>query len=229
MSDVTRAPGAGVAEGAVDYTYDVFISYNRQRNKSEWLIDHFLPLFEEYLSDEIISQVRRQPRKIFLDQAEVNPSLRQFEQRVTGIEPGAVWQDVLRKAIARSCCMLAVWSPGYFMSKWCLEEWTIFTKREKETQTIAIIPLSVHDGVAFPEEARARNIVDLSDYMIVGEAFRKNQRFVQFQDTLKALAHAVAAAIRNAAPYTPHSNSASVEVPEVPEPKPIGLTTFAAK
>jgi len=44
----------------MDYAYDVFISYRRSRNKSEWLIEHFLPLFEDYLRDEIIAQCKRQ-------------------------------------------------------------------------------------------------------------------------------------------------------------------------
>src|SRR5262245_22805354 len=122
----------------MDYTYDVFISYRRSRNRSEWLIDHFLPIFDEYLRNEIIEQCARSPRKIFFDQAEINPALRQFED-TSGIEPGVQWRTALGVAIQQSCCMVGVWSPDYFYSKWCLAEWESFRMREKRTNLVTIV------------------------------------------------------------------------------------------
>jgi hypothetical protein len=208
---------------AMDYTYDVFISYRRQRNKSEWLIEHFLPLFEEYLSDSIILTCGRRPRKLFFDQTDVNPNLRQFEQRLGGIDVGANWRLALRNAIKLSCCMLGVWSPGYFLSEWCCVEWNSFARRQ-QLDTRVIVPISVHDGQSFPQAARDMNYLDLSSYMIVGEGFRKSEKYVTFQETLKNLADSVAHAVKSAPTFAdwPVDETVAVDVP-----KPIELPSFA--
>jgi hypothetical protein len=207
------------------YTFDVFISYRRQRNKSEWLIEHFLPLFEEYLSDEIIAICGRPPQDIFFDQAKINPELRQFDNRLGGIEPGADWRMALADAIRQSRCMVGIWSPGYFLSEWCCVEWKSFEARHQQTQLQTIVPLSVHDGKTFPPEARKPNIVDLSDYMIVGEGFRKSEKFVTFQDHVKLFARSVANTINSA----PAFSTWPVEdnTPAAAALDTISLTTFA--
>jgi hypothetical protein len=210
----------------MDYTYDIFISYRRSRCKSEWLIEHFLPLFEEYLANEIMAQCQRLPRKIFFDQAEINPALRHFEESVNGIEPGANWRLALHDAIQQSCCMVGVWSPDYFFSEWCLAEWKTFKVRQLKTNRITVVPFSVHDGTTFPAEARGANIVDLNDYMIVGEGFRKTEQYVAFQQALKNFARNVAAIIKQSPPFESWTGPELVTPPVAP---PIGLTTLAAK
>lgn len=57
----------GYYRDAMDYTYDVFISPCNSQNKSEWLIEYILPLCDEYLTNEIIAQSARPPRKILFD------------------------------------------------------------------------------------------------------------------------------------------------------------------
>jgi len=204
------------------YEYDVFISYRRQRLKTEWLVDTFLPLFEDNLSNEIPVVLNRPMGKIFFDQKDVNLDLRQFDS-VSGIEPGADWQTSLREAIKRSACMLGVWSPPYFYSSWCNVEWKSFQKRQQLTSRRAIVPISIHDGANFPQAARDHQWIDLSDYTFVGEGFSKTTPYVDLQRQVRALARAVAQAIEGAPDFQdwPIEDAVATKAPV------IGLTSFA--
>jgi len=210
----------------MDYSYDIFISYRRSRNKSEWLMEHFLPLFQDYLNDEIIDQCGREARKIFLDQTEVVAELRQFEEGIHGIEPGLPWRTALSRAICESRCMVGLWSPDYFFSEWCQIEWKSFEARRQKTNRATIVPISIHDGKSFPAEAQSLQMINLNDYLIVGEGFRKSEKYVDFQDKLKNLAKRVAGTVKQAPPFEQWT---VITLQPPPAPPTIGLTTLAAK
>jgi hypothetical protein len=204
------------------YEYDVFISYRRQRLKTEWLVDMFLPLFEEYLGDEIAERMQRPLGRIFFDQREIDPALREFDN-LRGIEPGANWQASLRQAIKTSTCMLGVWSPTYFFSDWCNVEWRSFLRRQELTQLQTIVPISIRGGSGFPADARLQQRIDLSNYNFIGEGFRRTELFVELQRHVRSLATAVARTIELAPAY---QDWPIVDVAAPPAP-PIEMTSFA--
>jgi len=88
-----------------DYTYGVFISYRHRGHTAEWIKNHFYPMLEQRLPECMPVD---HDTKIFLD---------------LKIETGSAWPDELRHALKMSRCILAVWSPDYFRSEWCLAEW----------------------------------------------------------------------------------------------------------
>jgi hypothetical protein len=213
----------------MDYIYDVFISYKRQRTKSEWLIEHFLPLFRDHLEEEIAEACGRRLRRIFFDQAEIATELRQLVEGVNGIEPGEDWRDALREAIRGSACMVGLWSPLYFLSEWCCIEWKSFEGRSRQGNARTIIPISVHPSTKNRPEARDYQLVDLSEYVILGRGFKDNERYVHFQDALRLLARTVAAAVKLAPPFTTWPIATAVPAPAEPIPVPTFGQASAAK
>src|SRR5271165_7140485 len=112
------------------YQYDIFISYHRQKFQDEWLIEHFLDRFEFLVTEEIAGLCGRPSSGIFFDQREVNPAIRTGTFRSgRRIEPGDNWRKELETAIKTSRCLVGLWSPMYFLSRWCRTEWRSFEKR----------------------------------------------------------------------------------------------------
>lgn len=105
----------------MEYIHDVFISYKRDKWGifDGWLIDHFIPLFMFHAGNAIAEHSKRKMRSVFFDQATLPDNVRRLE----GIEPGQEWQLELESAIRTSRCVLALWSPEYFLSTWCQREW----------------------------------------------------------------------------------------------------------
>ena len=108
-----------------------------------------------------------------------------------------MWPSELREAIRGSRVVVALCSPEYFYSKWCLTEFASFQKRGK-----VVIPVSIYDGDAFPAYVKEIQAANLSEYVIVGEGFRRTERYVQFQDKLKQLSKDVARLLKQAPKYS---------------------------
>jgi hypothetical protein len=153
------------------YEYDVFVSYSRDYPFGDWVRDPFLPLFTGYLK----AALNRRP-SIFVDDQ---------------IEGGSAWALRLRRALAQSRCLVGIWSPNYFLSDWCVAEWTAMATREQRMRyrTIdrpdgLVVPVTVHDGEKFPASARAVQFKNWVDFARVGEGFKRTERFVEFQDAM---------------------------------------------
>lgn len=179
--------------------HDVFISYKRDPWQDPWLVDEFMPAFSSLVRNEIAAACQRKPQSIFFDRAALAPHHLVFDQK--GIDPGQQWQDALREAIRTSRCVVTLWQPMYFYSDWCLIEWRSFHERQKSTQRVLVLPLSVHDGESFPNEARGLQAQNFSDYVLIGAAFRETRLYVEFQQRLKQFAQKVALAVRDAPPF----------------------------
>lgn len=177
----------------MDYTHDVFISYKRDPFRDDWLHEHFIPLFLHIVREEIAAECRRLPQGIFFDQTEMSKDSLKFDQ--AGIEPGDDWKQALRTALVHSRCMVALWSPLYFFSEWCQIEWRSFQQRSQVAGRSLIVPMSVHDGLAFPDDAKALQAPDFSDYVIVGAGFRETRAYPEFQRLLRVFAKSVARAV----------------------------------
>jgi hypothetical protein len=124
------------------YKYDIFLSYANQFPFNKWTRERLLPLIDTYLTNELNRQA-----KIFFDKAE--------------IAAGDAWPEQLKNALAHSRCLVAVWSPSYFTSKWCTSECAVMLNREMklgyrkaQNPKGLILPLTIYDGDRFPEYAR---------------------------------------------------------------------------
>lgn len=93
------------------YEFDVFISYSRRGSAPKWLMNHFYPKLQECLADQIAPAPT-----VFVDK---------------GMEKAVHWPARLEKALCRSKVMIALLSPPYFESPWCMAELRNMFAREK--------------------------------------------------------------------------------------------------
>src|SRR5882672_3778436 len=118
-----------VVASADGYEWDIFLSYKRNTVAQKWIDNHLHPLLEKWLPEHFPSDWRP---KIFIDRQ---------------IEVGKQWPTTLERALVRSRCMLAVWSPPYFSSAWCKAELETMRKRERQTKVGRLVyPLLFADG-----------------------------------------------------------------------------------
>jgi TIR domain len=166
-----------------DYRYDIFLSVKRDDTFGDWLRSHFIPLFFSYLKQDVIVKCHRKFSDYFF-----------YEQT---LRPGDPWPDELKDGIRRSRVALALCSPEYFYSDWCLTEFYSFLNRGGKV----LVPVSIYDGEAFPKDARNIQSADLSQYVLVGKGFKDTERYIEFQDKLKTLSKDVAERIGAAPDY----------------------------
>src|SRR5262245_28914738 len=93
------------------YQYDAFFSYKRDPQSDPWHHEVKEKL-KFWLRQENGANVQ-----IFFDTEEIRTGLR--------------WHQKLADALRGSKCIICVWSPAYFQSKWCVSEWKTFVQREK--------------------------------------------------------------------------------------------------
>jgi hypothetical protein len=194
------------------YQYDIFLSYRRSPLRSEWLTEHFVPLFWDIVREEIAAETGRAPAGIFFDQSDLSEETRKFDQY--GIEPGENWRNKLRGAIKSSRCMVALWSPLYFHSEWCLIEWKSFAERHRSSEhPDLLVPISVHDGDRFPSDAQAAQYIKFGDFVFVGPGYKKTEDYIEFQKQLRNLATRVARVVAGAPPWEDWSLYEAVHTP----------------
>ena len=158
------------------YKWDVFISYRRTHNVSGWVRNHLRPVLERCLEDEL-----EHPPQVFVDDQ---------------MEIGSYWPEELAQALSEAKYLLAVWSPPYFTSPWCVAEWQSMLAREKSLgiplggQTRGLIyPVVYSDGDSFPEEARTvQSRFDLSEYGFPYEQFNRTDAYLEFHVKVKSIA-----------------------------------------
>lgn len=162
---------------AEDYVYDVFVSYRHRGQAMEWVKNHFYPLLEQRLPDCL--PIDHEP-SIFID---------------LEIETGAAWPAKLCQALKSSRCLVAVWSPEYFRSDWCLAEWQTMRERERrlgwrteQKPQGLIYPVVFADGEHFPQEARDVQWKDLRQWNYGAPAFRDTAGFLEFDREVQRVA-----------------------------------------
>lgn len=106
---------------SVSYKYAAFVSYSRSKgNVCGWVRNHFHPLLEKCLQDEIGTA------HVYIDE--------QLEEQV-----GKQWPQQLATALGASCLLVPVLSGPYFESEWCMAEWETMAKREEVAQAQGLI------------------------------------------------------------------------------------------
>jgi len=187
------------------YKHHVFVSYARSGDIPGWLHTHFVPV----LTNRLEAILDEDP-DIFVDQK---------------IEVGTDWPDVLDEALNQSCCMIAVWSPKYFRSKWCLAEWETMLAREEKLGLKSngspglVYPVVYSGGKSFPEIARrTQQRVDLSGYAYPYPQFRNTDKFLAFHDKVSEIADDLQQWLDNVPPWSPDWER--IKKPEMSEPDP---------
>lgn len=163
------------------YEYDIFISYRRKEPVLSWVREHFAPLLEQWLSES----VPHEPR-VFRDE--------------TTLETGTTWPLALQKALHRSRLLVAVFSPSYFRSPWCLAELESMRLREEHSGLRApaqpqglIYAVHFHDGEHFPESVHAIQHKDLRSWNQPAPAFTQTPAYVDFGKEMQTVAGEIGA------------------------------------
>ncbi len=173
---------------AEDYIYDVFVSYRHKQPVMDWVKNHFYPLLEQRLPDELPVEHKTE---IFIDWDE--------------IETGSAWPAKLHQALRKSRCLLPVWSPEYFRSDWCLAEWKTVMERERllgmkteQRPEGLIYPVIFADGEHFPQDARDAQSKDMRNWNIPHSVFKDTADYVEFDRQVQLLVRELAKMIQRA-------------------------------
>lgn len=187
----------------MSYQYDVFLSYRRSGhgNAGQWVRNHFYPLLRDCLSD----QLGWEPH-IFFD---------------LKAETGTHWPDLLADALRRSKMLVAVWSPPYFRSAWCLAEWQSMLAREQLLSgKVLIYPVIFSDSHTFPEAARIRQSRDLKEWSIPFPAYQESRAYDRFYQEMQDIAAELGRMLTTAPAWQPDW---PVQRPDEPPTPPPGL------
>jgi hypothetical protein len=176
------------------YQYDAFFSYKRDRESDDWH-ERVKAKLEFWLKQEL----QKQNVRIFFDTEEIRTGMR--------------WRQKLADALKQSRCIVCIWSPLYFQSKWCVSEWMTFVRREELVNRELVMPASYFDGETFPPIATARQFLDFGEFASTMPNYWYTESAVKFESQrLRPFARDLATIIRNAPPYD--DTFPIVEVPD---------------
>ncbi|MER3434994.1 MAG: hypothetical protein C4288_16640 [Leptolyngbya sp. ERB_1_1] len=173
------------------YKYDIFLSYRHAAPVGEWVSQYFYPLLKQWLPEII-------PRdsKIFIDK--------------DGIETGSNWSARLSQALQSSRCLVAILSPSYFRSEWCLAEWHSMRERERlwnfktvEQPGGLIYSIVFSDGKHFPPEAKATQQKDLKKWNSSARAFSETQAYIELEQEVQKISEELWLMIQSAPEWHP--------------------------
>jgi hypothetical protein len=162
------------------YEYDIFLSYRRVPPVSDWVHTHFQERLTEWLGETLAHQPR-----VFVDR--------------TAVDTGDDWPMKLRQALLTSQLLVAVWSPSYFRSKWCMAEFHSMLERERMLGLPSaaqpwrlIMPVRYHDGKLFPGETRQIQMRDFRAYNVPVASFQDTRDYPEFIRAMQEFAEEIA-------------------------------------
>jgi len=162
------------------YEFEIFFSYKRSVDSSAWHTG-----LKDSLAHWVSEELGGGGVHIFFDLEDINV--------------GARWKTKIVNALRSSKCLVAVWSPEYFRSRYCVAEWLTFDKRAKLFDRELIAPASRVDGQFFPIDARALQIAKFNDYALTATKFWETPYAAEFEIQLvKPFARDVAKLIQQA-------------------------------
>lgn len=175
---------------AADYDVDVFLSYSRSEAVEAWVKNHFYPQLKKWLDQSL-----PQEANVFVD----------YQMPV-----GGSWPEILKHKLARSKCMVAILSPPYFRSAWCLSEWRTMEERERSVglgpgSRIGglIYPVRFWDGQHFPPFASNRQRRDFVNFNRDTPAFTTTRDYDDFVREVQSMVSDLENMIQNAPPWNP--------------------------
>ncbi|RWX19233.1 TIR domain-containing protein [Rhizobium leguminosarum] len=174
----------------MSYVWDVFLSYPRSEQVQPWIDKHFLPVLRGHLDGLLLDEP-----KIFVDSTQP-----------TGVQ----WPEHIRDALLRSRIMVAVWTPPYFRSQWCMAEWVSMLKREDALKSAGkpqpnglVYPVKFSDGHNFDERAKTTQSRDLTQFAYKYDSFRDSPRYLDFDDAVRAIAQEIELRLGEAPDWSP--------------------------
>ena len=158
------------------YQYDIFLSYTKRGTVKQWMQNHFYPLLLSSLTDEL----SREPR-IFFDAT---------------VETGSHWPALLEEALLHSKMMVAIWSPSYFVSTWCVAELESMQDREQRLNPDKsgrldpplIYPIVYSGPQNFPQYAQRRQARDLRQWADPFSEFEETYGYRDFRREMRDIA-----------------------------------------
>lgn len=166
------------------YAHDIFISYRRHAETLAWINEHFRPLLELRVEQEL----GRAP-DIYID---------------TRLESGSTWPADLAIALGGSRILISLWSGNYLASPWCALEFSLMLARERRAglRTLAVphgivVPAFIHDGNKFPAELahiQHFEIQQTFNVRMARNSARAEQLDAELARQAPAIAHCIAAA-----------------------------------
>jgi hypothetical protein len=174
------------------YINDVFISYKRGKINEQWLNEIFLPLFTDYLSNELPFDP-----KIFVD--------------TNDLTPGVFFNEELFINLLYSKCLVSIWSPPYFnKSIWCVMEFLTMKHRQELLKLTPLTkPKSLICSIMYrevspiPDIAEGITYMNYTDFNLVGDAFFKTEKYLGFQQKLQKDIKIIGEIIKNAPALNP--------------------------
>ncbi|GGS53725.1 TIR domain-containing protein [Actinokineospora fastidiosa] len=205
MSDHDKLPGLlPLVDG---YQYEVFLSYRRSGpgNAAQWVQNHFHRMLEDCLADEVGDSA------VFVD---------------VNVETGSHWPRLLQQALARSKMLVAVWSPPYFQSPWCLAEWHTMVARERAFDGLVklVYPITYADGVNFPEEAKNRQSRSVHAVSNPYPSFQGSHRQAELFDVVREIAAELSDQLAKVPPW--QDNWPECRIPDTAVRTPAVLPTY---
>ena len=158
------------------YCSDVFISYRRRGDVEQWVQLHFMPRLRQALYNRLAHEPQ-----LWIDVQQ---------------EEGTNWPDNIKDALRNSKLLMAVWSPDYFRSKWCMAEWQSMVARQavvaangEPMPPSLVYPVKYSDGENFHPDAKVIQCrADLSRLNYPYETFRDSPRYMDFHDLVEQIA-----------------------------------------
>ncbi len=160
----------------MSYTSDIFISYRRRGDVEQWVQLHF----RDRLQQTLTNLMGDEPR-VWID----------VEQ-----EQGTPWPENIRSALLGSKLLIAIWSPDYFRSEWCMAEWKSMMARQdyvrkngSQMPPALVYPVRYSDGDSFHPDAKLIQCRrDFSQLNYPFETFRDSLKYMDFHDAVHGIA-----------------------------------------
>jgi MinD-like ATPase involved in chromosome partitioning or flagellar assembly len=140
--DVASRSLPAAASEPGDGSYDVFVSYAQAGSVlSEWN-RRFVATTQHLVGAEL-----GRPVQFFVDLE----------------DPAEARLDEQRERLRRSRALLAILTPQYLASSWCLAEWQAFEDREHAELRRLVVPVALRGASSFPTRFRERAMIDGSN------------------------------------------------------------------
>ena len=175
----------------MSYKYDVFLSYRRDCTCQTWVDEIFYPLFQSYLSEALGYEA-----SIFKD--------------TEAIRTGSAWQSQLKNALAYSKVLVPIFIPSYFWHEYCVREFSVLDYRQKQLGYLTnikpeglIVPIRLFDGEHFPDYVTGIQMLQATEYNIIGDGMKKTELYVRLQYILQKWIYDVCTAIIKSPVWNP--------------------------
>ena len=187
----------------LDYEYDVFLSYVEEYSDT-WVRDCFHKLLDWLLQDSL----GRRPRMKVVKHS---------------TPKSGAYPLHLREALAKSRCLVSIWSPSYFESSWCIYECAVMLERERqvgygtlENPTRLILPVVACDGNGFPPFAKDFvDPFDCREYVVPPPViFEDTETYIAFRNQMTEWADHIIESINRAPMFRKEWLNQIVGIPE---------------